>query len=80
MDNGQFAIQPNNRMRFFDPSLNPKELKTPDFEVALNNYSVSNTQNGDSEIQLLTLMMTALKKVQIKTTVPKKLCQLCPKY
>ncbi|MAC67627.1 MAG: hypothetical protein CMK54_06450 [Proteobacteria bacterium] len=40
MDNGQFAIQPNNRMRFFFPSLNPKELKTPDFEVALNNYSV----------------------------------------
>ena len=63
-------------MRFFDPSLNPKELKTPDFEVALNNYSVSNTQNGDSEIQLLTLMMTALKKVQIKTTVPKQFVKL----
>ena len=39
MDNGQFAAQPNNRMRFFDPSLNPRELKTPDFEVALTNYS-----------------------------------------
>jgi hypothetical protein len=40
MDNGQFAIQPNNRIRFFGPSLNPKELKTPGFEVALFNYSV----------------------------------------
>jgi hypothetical protein len=40
MENGQLAIQPNNSIRFFDPSLNPRELKTLDFEVALNNHSV----------------------------------------
>jgi hypothetical protein len=40
MDNRRFAIHPNNHIRFSDPSLNPRELKTPDFEVELNNYSV----------------------------------------
>jgi hypothetical protein len=40
LDNGQFALQPNNRCRFFDPAFNPTELKTPDFRVASRVYSV----------------------------------------
>ena len=40
LDNGQFALQPNNRCRFFDPALNPREMKTPDFHVATRRYRV----------------------------------------
>lgn len=38
--NGQFALQPNNRCRFFDPAFNPQEMKTPDFRVATKKYRV----------------------------------------
>ena len=34
LDNGQFFAQPNNRMLWFEQSLTPKELKTPDFQVS----------------------------------------------
>jgi hypothetical protein len=40
LDNGQFALQPNNRCQFFDASLNPQELRTPDFKVATIKYTV----------------------------------------
>jgi hypothetical protein len=40
LDNGQFALQPNNRCRFFDPAFSPSEMKTPDFRVASRTYSV----------------------------------------
>ena len=40
LDNGQFALQPNNRCRFFEPALNPREMKTPDFHVATRIYRV----------------------------------------
>ena len=40
LDNSQFALQPNNRCRFFDPSLSPKELLTPDFLTCTDIYSV----------------------------------------
>lgn len=40
LDNGQFAAQPNNRCRFFEPSSNPPVLKTPDFKVCTTTYSV----------------------------------------
>lgn len=40
LDNGQFALQPNNRCRFFDPALNPNEMKMPDFKVATTKYRV----------------------------------------
>lgn len=40
LDNGQFALQPNNRCRFYDPSLTHPELKTPDFKVATRTYKV----------------------------------------
>ena len=40
LDNGQFALQPNNRCRFFDPALNPREMKAPDFHVATRKYRV----------------------------------------
>jgi hypothetical protein len=40
LDNGQFALQPNNRCRFYDPALNPREMKTPDFHVATRKYRV----------------------------------------
>lgn len=40
LDNGQFALQPNNRCLFFDAALNPKEMKFPDFKVATRKYRV----------------------------------------
>jgi hypothetical protein len=40
LDNGQFALQPNNRCRFFDPALNPNEMRMPDFKVATTKYRV----------------------------------------
>lgn len=40
LDNGQFALQPNNRCRFFDPAFNPQDMKFPDFKVATRKYRV----------------------------------------
>lgn len=40
LDNGQFALQPNNRCRFYDPAFNPEEMKFPDFRVATKKYRV----------------------------------------
>lgn len=40
LDNGQIALQPNNRCLFFDPAFNPQQLKTPDFKVATRKYRV----------------------------------------
>ena len=36
--NGQFFAQPNNRMLWYEQSLTPSELKTPDFKVASKYY------------------------------------------
>ncbi len=43
LDNGQFAMQPNNRCRFYDPSLSFGELDTPDYLVCTKKYRVENT-------------------------------------
>lgn len=40
LDNGQFALQPNNRCRFYDPAFNPQEMKFPDFKVATKKFRV----------------------------------------
>ncbi len=40
LDNGQFALQPNNRCQFFDPAFNPQDMKRPDFKVATKKYRV----------------------------------------
>lgn len=40
LDNGQFAAQPNNRCRFYEPAFNPREMKLPDFMVATKKYRV----------------------------------------
>ena len=40
LDNGQFALQPNNRCQFFDNAFVPETLKTPDFEVCTHIYAV----------------------------------------
>jgi hypothetical protein len=40
LDNGQFALQPNNRCRFFDPAFTPAEVLQPDFLAATRTYSV----------------------------------------
>jgi hypothetical protein len=42
LDNGQFALYPNNRIRIFDNSLTPTEPKKPDFKVSTEYYSVEN--------------------------------------
>jgi hypothetical protein len=42
LDNGQFALQPNNRCRFVDPSLTPSTLLAPDFRVCTRKYRVEN--------------------------------------
>lgn len=40
LDNGQIALQPNNRCRFYDPAFNPQDMKFPDFKVATRKYRV----------------------------------------
>lgn len=40
LNNGQFALQPNNRCLFFDPALNPEQMKFPDFKVATRKWRV----------------------------------------
>lgn len=42
LDNGQFALQPNNRLRVFDPALSHAELKQPDFHVSTRVWRVEN--------------------------------------
>ena len=42
LDNGQFACQPNNRCLWYDVSLVPAVLKTPDFKIPTEVYSVEN--------------------------------------
>ena len=40
LDNGQFAAQPNNRMKWFEQSLIAHETKDPDFKVSKKYFSV----------------------------------------
>lgn len=40
LNNGQFALQPNNRCLFYDAAFNPQEMKFPDFKVATTKYKV----------------------------------------
>lgn len=40
LNNGQFALQPNNRCRFYDPSLTPEDVRIPNFKVATSTYRV----------------------------------------
>ena len=40
LDHGQFALQPNNRCRFYDPAFNPQVMKFPDFKGATRKYRV----------------------------------------
>jgi len=52
LDNGQLALQPNNRCRFYDPAFNPKDMLFPDFKVATRNYSVEQSAKwrlGDTD-------------------------------
>jgi hypothetical protein len=52
LDNGQFALQPNNRCRFFEPAFNPEVMKKPDFKVATKKYRVEQFAKwrlGDTE-------------------------------
>jgi hypothetical protein len=42
LDNGQFACQPNNRCLWYDVSLVPAQLKTPDFKIPTQVYCVEN--------------------------------------
>jgi hypothetical protein len=43
LDNGQFALQPNNRCTFVDPSLTPKDMQQADYLVCTRKYRVENT-------------------------------------
>jgi hypothetical protein len=40
LDNGQFAAQPNNRMKWFEQSLIAHDVKQPDFKVSTHEFSV----------------------------------------
>lgn len=42
LENGQFALYPNNRCRIYDISLTPEEPKIPDFKVSTEYYQVEN--------------------------------------
>ena len=40
LENGQYALYPNNRMRVYDNSLTPQKPKMPDFKVSTKYYQV----------------------------------------
>ena len=40
LENGQYALYPNNRMRLYDLSITPQNPKTPDFKVSTIEYQV----------------------------------------
>jgi hypothetical protein len=40
LDNGQYALYPNNRTRIYDNSLTPENPKMPDFKVSTQIYQV----------------------------------------
>lgn len=42
LENGQFCLYPNNRMRVFDLSITPETPKTPDFKVSTRIFQVEN--------------------------------------
>jgi len=42
LENGQFCLYPNNRMRVYDNSLTPGEPLQPDFKVSTKEYQVEN--------------------------------------
>ena len=42
LENGQYCLYPNNRMRVYDNSLTPENPKTPDFLVSTKYYQVEN--------------------------------------
>lgn len=42
LENGQFALYPNNRTRLYDLSLTPENPKTPDFKVSTHYFQVEN--------------------------------------
>lgn len=44
LKNGQFAAQPNNRIRWYDQSLVPIETEKPDFHYMTKIYSVEDSQ------------------------------------
>ena len=52
LENGQFCLYPNNRMRVYDNSLTPEEPLKPDFKVSTQFYQVENgnsTRLGDTD-------------------------------
>ena len=52
LDNGQYCLYPNNRMRIYDNSLTPEKPKIPDFKVSTVEYQVENGNNtrlGDTD-------------------------------
>ena len=52
LNNGQYCLYPNNRMRIYDNSLTPEKPFTPDFKVSTIEYQVENGNNtrlGDTD-------------------------------
>jgi len=52
LNNGQYCLYPNNRMRIYDNSLTPENPKMPDFKVSTVVYQVENGNNtrlGDTD-------------------------------
>ena len=52
LENGQYCLYPNNRMRVYDNSLTPEKPKMPDFKVSTVLYQVENGNNtrlGDTD-------------------------------
>ena len=47
LDNGQFCLYPNNRMRIYDNSITPETPKMPDFKVSTVYYQVENGHDRD---------------------------------
>ena len=46
LDNGQYALYPNNRTRIYDLSITPEEPLVPDFKVSTQYYQVESGVRG----------------------------------
>ena len=71
LDNGQFAAQPNNRMKWFEQSLISSETKQADFRVSTKVFSVEDNPKWSANHGDGTTWQYELKETKPKTGLDK---------
>ena len=71
LDNGQFAAQPNNRMKWYEQSLISHDAETPDFRVSTHVFSVEDNPKWSANVGDGTTWQYELKESKPKTDVDK---------